>query len=86
MVGDARFPNGFYGDKKVRFETLKHITEIFEPGDWLFLADLKAAYHSVLMQERLARKLGFKWKGIYYKWLPLPPPSVYPLYVLYLQS
>ena len=24
------------------------------------------------MQERLARKLGFKWKGIYYKWLSLP--------------
>ena len=72
MVGDARFPNQFYGDKKVKFETLRHVGDIFDKLDWLWLADLKAAYHSILVQERLARQLGFKWNNIYYKWLSLP--------------
>lgn len=72
LVGDIRFPNSKYGKKKVKFETLRHVSEIFEPGDWLFLADQKAAYHSMFVQERLARQLGFCWKGIYYKWLSLP--------------
>ena len=72
LVGDIRRPNRSYGKKKVRFETLRHVSEVFEPHDWLWLADLKAAYHSIFVQERLARQLGFKWKGIYYKWLSLP--------------
>ena len=56
----------------MKFETLKHVKEVFEPRDWLVLADLKAAYHSILVQERLARQLGFVWKGICFKWLSLP--------------
>ena len=56
----------------VKFETLRHVHDIFDKCDWLWLADLKAAYHSILVQERLARQLGFKWNNIYYKWLSLP--------------
>ena len=57
LVGDIRRPNRSYGKKKVRFETLRHVSEVFEPHDWLWLADLKAAYHSIFVQERLARQL-----------------------------
>lgn len=72
LVGDCRKPNKHYGKKKVRFETLRHVREVFEPHDWLWLADLKSAYHSIYVQERLARQLGFRWRDIYYKWISLP--------------
>ena len=72
LVGGCRKPNKYYGKKKVRFETLKHVWEVSKPHDWLWVGDLKAAYHSVYVQERLARHLGFRWRDIYYKWISLP--------------
>jgi hypothetical protein len=65
-------PNEFYRDRKVRFETIRHIPDIFERDDFVYLLDLRAAYHSVLVQERLARQFGFQWRGVYWKHKSLP--------------
>ena len=72
MCGAILDPNECFDNHKVRFETVRHVPDIFDSGDFMSIIDLKAAYHSLLVQERLARQFGFHWKQLYYKWLSLP--------------
>ena len=72
VCGDMRPINKKYKNRKMKYETLRHVPMVLDPGDFSFVLDLKAAYHSVFAQERLARQWGLKWRGIYRKWLSLP--------------
>ena len=74
VCGAILDPNEHYADHKVRFETVSHVPSIFDCGDFLSIIDLKAAYHSLLVQERLARQFGFKWKQLY--WELMTPPLI----------
>ena len=66
VCGAILDPNECYDNHKVRFETVRHVPDIFDSGDFMSITDLKAAYHSLLVQERLARQFGFHWKQLYY--------------------
>lgn len=72
VVGDMRPINKMYKNRKMKYETVRHVSAVLEPGDWGYVLDQTAAYHSCFVQERLARQFGIQWRGIYKKWKSLP--------------
>jgi hypothetical protein len=53
-------------------EHLSHFSTVFTGELLLFSLDLKRAYFSVSVDERLARTMGFIWQGEFYKFTCLP--------------
>ena len=72
IIMDMRPENARHYPKKVRMEHLAHFSTVFSGDLLLFSLDLKSAYFSVSVDERLARTMGFMWRGEYYKFTCLP--------------
>ena len=72
IIMDMRPENARHFSKKVRMEHLSHFSSVFHRDHLLFSLDLKSAYFSVGVDERLARTMGFEWRGRYYKFKCLP--------------
>ena len=72
IIMDMRPENERHFSKKVRMETLAHFHAIFGAMMLLFSLDLKSAYFSVGVDERVARTMGFEWRGQFYKFTCLP--------------
>ena len=72
IIMDMRPENARHYPKKVRMEHLAHFSTVFSGELLLFSLDLKSAYFSVSVDERLARTMGFMWQGEYYKFTCLP--------------
>ena len=72
IIMDMRPENARHYPKKVRMEHLSHFSTVFTGELLLFSLDLKSAYFSVSVDERLARTMGFMWQGEYYKFTCLP--------------
>ena len=52
VCGAILDPNECYDNHKVRFETVRHVPDIFDSGDFMSIIDLKAAYHSLYVGAR----------------------------------
>ena len=72
IIMDMRPENARHFSKVVRMEHLAHFPSVFSAGLLLFSLDLKSAYFSVSVDERLARTMGFEWGGHLYKFKCLP--------------
>jgi hypothetical protein len=72
IIMDMRPENLRHYSKKVRMEHLAHFATIFSTRHLLFSLDLKSAYFSVGVDERMARTMGFQWRGCFYKFACLP--------------
>ena len=72
IIMDMRPENKLYADKRVRMETLSHFSTIFQPGMLLFSCDLKSAYFSLGVDDRVSRTMGFEWNGKYYRFTCCP--------------
>lgn len=72
LYGDMRPINKCYKNRKMKYETVRHVPTVIDEGDLMWVCDQRAAYHSVFVQERLARQFGIQWRGIYRKWKSLP--------------
>lgn len=72
IIMDMRPENDRHYSKVVRMEHLAHFPSVFASELLLFSLDLKSAYFSVSVDERLARTMGFEWRGKYYKFKCLP--------------
>ena len=72
VYGDMRPINKCYKNRKMKFETVRHVPTVLDEGDSAYVLDQTAAYHSVFVQERLARQFGIEWRGVYRKWKSLP--------------
>ena len=72
VIMDMRPENKLYADKRVRMEHLGHFSTVFRAGMLLFSCDLKSAYFSLGVDERVSRTMGFLWEGQYYKFTCCP--------------
>ena len=57
---------------RVRMEHLGHFSSIFQPGMLMFSCDLKSAYFSISVDDRVSRTMGFSWNGKMYRFVCLP--------------
>lgn len=72
LVLDCRHVNLFLHKFKFRYEDAYTARQMFSPGDFAFLFDLKAAYHHIGIYEEHRQYLGFYWKSNYYTFDVLP--------------
>ena len=72
VIMDMRPENSKYRSQKVKMEHLDHLPTILDPTDVMYSLDLKSAYYSVGVDERLGRTMGFTWRGKYYRFQVLP--------------
>ena len=72
IIMDMRPENARHFSKKVRMENLAHFPVVFDRRMLLFSLDLKSAYFSVGVEDRLSRTMGFEWRGKYFRFTCLP--------------
>ncbi|GAQ87463.1 reverse transcriptase [Klebsormidium nitens] len=72
LILDLRFLNGFLQVPKFKYESLRLISELCLPQDFLFTIDLKAGYHHIDIYEPHWKYLGFEWQGQYFVFTQLP--------------
>ena len=59
LVIDLRHLNKFAITKKFKYENLRIVSELFDPGDFFITFDLKSGYHHVVIHEDFQKYLGF---------------------------
>ncbi|GAQ93012.1 reverse transcriptase [Klebsormidium nitens] len=57
---------------KFKYESLRMVSELCSPNDFLFTVDLKSSYHHIDIYEPHWKYLGFQWQGQYYVFTQLP--------------
>ena len=72
VIMDMRPENLQYRNMRVRMEHLGHFSSIFQPGMLMFSCDLKSAYFSISVDDRVSRTMGFSWNGKMYRFVCLP--------------
>ncbi|GAQ81891.1 hypothetical protein KFL_000940010, partial [Klebsormidium nitens] len=72
LILDLRFLNSFLQVPKFKYESLRLVSELCLPHDFLFTVDLKAGYHHIDISEPDWKFLGFQWQGQYYVFTQLP--------------
>lgn len=76
LILDLRFLNKHLAKRKFKFEDLRVVAEILQPGDWFFTFDLRNGYHHVdIFQEHwkyLAFSFTFDGKPRYFLFCSLP--------------
>lgn len=72
LIFDARYINQFIDTPKFKYETLSHVHEILQPGDYTFVLDLQAGFHHLDMHPDAYPYLGFEWQGQLYHFKQLP--------------
>ena len=55
-----------------KYEDLRVVMTLFEPGEWMFSFDLKSGYHHIDVAQKHRKYLGFSWEGIVYRFAVLP--------------
>ena len=76
LVLDLRHVNKFLQTFKFRYENLKTLVKIFEPGFFFATFDLKNGYHHIAIHHTDTKYLGFAWESNgrtrYYEFVVLP--------------
>eukprot|EP00111_Clytia_hemisphaerica_P006267 TCONS_00018130-protein len=76
LVLDLRNVNKYIDITKFKYDNIKTLSDLVNPGDLMFTFDLKSGYHHVPINEDFHRYLGFSWefKGItkYFVFVVLP--------------
>lgn len=57
---------------KFRYESMKELQQIVQPGDYMFTIDLKNGFHHVPVHPDSRPFLAFRWKGNFYRYKVLP--------------
>ena len=53
-------------------ETAPKAAAMMQPGDWMFVVDMKSGYHQIPLKPSFARHCCFSWQDKVYRWLVLP--------------
>jgi hypothetical protein len=72
LILDLRHVNDHLVVPEFKYEGLKLIPQLLEPGDRMFSIDLASGYHHVEMHPGAHPYLGFKWREQYYAFAVLP--------------
>ncbi|GAQ88451.1 reverse transcriptase [Klebsormidium nitens] len=72
LILDLRFLNQFLKITKFKYESIRMISDLCQPLDFLFTIDLKAGYHHIDIYEPHWKYLGFQWQGQFYVFTQLP--------------
>ncbi|GAQ78090.1 reverse transcriptase [Klebsormidium nitens] len=72
LILDLRFLNKFLQVPKFKYESIRLVSELCLPKDFLFTVDLKAGYHHIDICESHWKYLGFQWQGQYFVFTQLP--------------
>ena len=72
LVVDLRHLNSFCPAWTTRFETLKDVSRIARPGDWMLSFDLEDGYHAVGIHPESQSYMTFSIQGQLYSCCSLP--------------
>ena len=72
LILDLRKVNAFCEPPKFSYTDINSAVEIVDPGDKLVTLDIKSGFHHIKVYPEHTKYLGFKFAGIYYKFVVLP--------------
>ena len=64
LILDLRYVNSFLSKQSFRYEGIRTASDIFRKGDFMFIFDLKSAYHHVEIAPAYRKCLGFRWRHL----------------------
>ena len=72
LILDFKKVNAFREPPKFSYTDINSAVEIVDPGDKLVTLDIKSGFHHIKVYPEHTKYLGFKFAGIYYKFVVLP--------------
>lgn len=72
LIWDGRYVNSHLQIPTFAYETLGHLPDWAQPGDYAFTIDLTSGFHHLEMHSDFWQYLGFEWAGEYYCFTSAP--------------
>ena len=69
---NLRHVNRSLWKQKFKYEDLRVVMMLFDPGEWMFSFDLKSGYHHIDVAQKHRKYLGLSWEGVLYSFVVMP--------------
>lgn len=72
LITDLRQLNEHCAKCSFQYEDIRLLSDIIVENDYMVTLDIKNGFHHILVHKDYRDYLGFKWRGLYFRWRVLP--------------